>query len=374
MNGTKTGTEVIGRLSYVLPVTLREDVAGAWRNDPNRGVRMRLRLLVASFLRHGAPGGLDRFLILSPADQHAELAALLPEIAGDTRFEVVDERAVCQAAFSGAGPEGRRPSGWVIQQLLKLAAADRVRTEYYVTLDSDIVCLAPFGPENLICGDRAWTNTESVDDYLRLYTDDFAAREFRVKQRRMANSARLLGYVRPPSLAGRCYGETPVVLHAPSVRALCRHLDLRSNAGWATLLAGTRGWTEYGLYFQYLEMSGALERYHALAGPNRVLNLARSVWHASPKYRMARRYDRDHFRIDPARIDSSASGEGPFVAIQSWLKPQNWLGSVSLPPGVPTGIIHFYRALASWLGYEFGRELPAGSAHPDQNIPPPHQA
>ena len=353
MNGTKTGTEA-ARLSYVLPVTLREEIATAWRNDPNRGVRLRLRLLIASFLRHCAPGGLVRFLILSPADQHAELVALLPEIAGDARFEFVDERAFCPPAFASSGPEGRHPGGWVIQQLLKLAAAERVRTEFYVTLDSDIVCLAPFGPDSLLAAGRAWTNIEKFDDYRRLYTDEFAAREFAVKLRRMANSARVLGYARPPALAGRCYGETPVVLHTPRVRALCRHLDGRGHTGWAALLAGTRGWTEYGLYFQHLEMTGALERHHALAGPNRVLNLARSVWHASAEYRAPRRYDRAHFHIDQARIDPSASGEGPFVAIQSWVKPQNWLGSADLPPGVQPGIVPFYRALAGWLGYEFG--------------------
>lgn len=185
----------------------------------------------------------------------------------------------------------------------------------------------------------------------------------------MASSARLLGYARPTALAGRCYGETPVLLHTESVRALCSHLDSRGPAGWAALLAATPGWTEYGLYFQHLEMTGALERDHALAGANRVLNLARSVWHASAKYRVLRRYDRAHFHLDPAHIDLSASGEGPFVAIQSWVKPQNWLGSVDLPPGVPPSISAFYRALAAWQGYRMAPPL-ALPAAPVLPIPP----
>ena len=104
------------------------------------------------------------------------------------------------------------------------------------------------------------------------------------------------------------------------------------------MLANTRGWTEYTLYFQFLESRGLLDVLHARRGCNAVLDLERSVCQISQHYRDRRTYDRQHF----TECDRS-SDCGPFVAIQSWLPIEGWL------PEWASTLDEFYDQMDSWL-------------------------
>jgi hypothetical protein len=121
------------------------------------------------------------------------------------------------------------------------------------------------------------------------------------------------------------------------MREMLAWVSKRHGSCWTKTLVGAPGWTEYALYFQFLEMSRELETTCVLRGPNHVLDLERSVWHENLWYKQWRIYDRYHF----AGCEGDRR-QGPFVAIQSWLSLERWL-----PKGYT--IESFYQALGEWV-------------------------
>ena len=335
---------VDGKLTFVVPVTLDErcrmDAGLAWRRDPDYGVVVRLRMLLASLIAMCRDEDLQEVIVIVREDERDEVAALVRSQTRDPRFVVVCEEAVCEDVLHARDPASGIMRGWYAQQILKLAAAGRVTTPFYVTLDSDIVCMRPFAYDSLVHDGRALCNVETMETYTALYTPEFARRERSTKQRRLDASASLLGGPRPARYEGRYYGETPVVLHADSVQSMCEALEANQGRPWAHVLGETDGWTEYTLYFQYLEARGELESVHEPTGPDHVLDLRKSAWHVPDRYLESRTYDRDHF-VGDLRLRE----DGFFVALQSYLGPEDWLlssGSHSMD--------QFYARLAHWLG------------------------
>jgi hypothetical protein len=225
--------------------------------------------------------------------------------------------------------------GWIVQQMIKLAIAASFTSTHYVTLDSDILCVKPFSRSSLVPGGRALTNVEKPSDFERIYTSKVCQNELRVKEERRRAAAEILGYQRPAALQ-HYYGETPVVLHRQSVMALTEHVGKRLQGSWIEGLATRKSWTEYNLYFQFLEMTRQLPDLCVAGGCNGVLDLERSVWHTAASYRQLRSYDRDHFL-------ANRSNTGFFVAIQSWLPADQWL------PARCRTLQGFYEEVEAWL-------------------------
>lgn len=331
------------QISFVLPVTLQEKktkfVNGeSWRTSPDNEVVFRTRLLLLSFLKWYDQTALAAFLIICPSSEVTAIADLLRSITSDHRYKVISELEICPEIEPAVSGQIAGLSGWHIQQLIKISSCARIGSPYYVTLDSDIVGTRPITYESFIHNNRALTNVETAEDYRRLYEPQFAEAEIAIKSLRYAVSAGLLGYTRSPGLLSRFYGETPVILHTESVRALMENLAARHGRPWFGALAKRLGWTEYGLYFQFLEKLGKLQDVCELAGCNTVLDLDRSVWQESAKYRQPRVYDVEGwFAHGPNRQG------GAFVAIQSWLPVESWL-----PAGYAT-VRDYYRRLEESL-------------------------
>lgn len=320
------------KLSFVLPVTLEEEGDLRWRAVDDSLAAMRLRCMLRSFLRRFRKEDLDQFLLVAPAAQIPALREVVAGLTDDPRFTLVPEAEFCPEIVTPPGGV-ERPPGWYIQQALKIAAAQHVKTPLYVTLDADCLCVRAFGAGGLLQKGKPLANIESVTDYARIYRADFAQAEARGKLVRQQASADLLGYARPEKFRGYFFGETPVVLHRESVLALQDHLAKRHGEPWAAVLARHRRWTEYNLYFQFLEMTGGIARVHVPATCNTVLDLEASVWQPSAAYRAPRLYD-------PQTMAAGRPGGGTFIAIQSFLKSAEWIGSTRHMT-VPL----FYRAL-----------------------------
>ena len=158
-------------------------------------------------------------------------------------------------------------------------------------------------------------NIETLEDYSSIYNDTFSVKEAAIKEERYKGSAAFLKYERVPRYAGRYYGETPVVIHTASVDALIRYLERLHVTSWVEILAKKCAWTEYGLYFQYLEMCEELEKFYYETDCNTLLDLEVSVWQPNGRYRKKRYYDCEHFK----------NATGCFVAIQSWVPVDSWV-------------------------------------------------
>jgi hypothetical protein len=308
----------INKLSFVLPITLNETVKSDWRFDPDRNADKRIRLLIKSFLKYFTLADLDLFLIICPPQHLRSVQLLISTFTNDKRFKVVSEVDLCPEIFSSRMQE-IKIEGWYLQQMIKFAAADYIQTPFYVTLDSDVICRKPFQYHSLILNDQALMNIERLEDYSRIYTTTFAEKEASFKRGRINVAKFLLTGQKNISKVDLFYGETPVVFRTESVKSLCNYLTEKWRRPWMEILARAKGWSEITLYFEYLNLFDVRSKYYIEKGCNDVLDLERSIWHASSKYNNALR------SYTPGRILGEINQGGFFVVIQSWLKPEDWL-------------------------------------------------
>ena len=206
--------------------------------------------------------------VVAPDGDVASVRARVPR----NRYEVVAESelvpeigwfrtsARVRAKLHLAGPPFH---GWFVQQLVKLAVAERVATPFYLTLDADVICVRPTRYRDLVVEGRALAQTSPPNH--PEWNDD---------------AERVLGLPR----SGRQWGVTPALISTHAVCALARHLESRvpphlRRAGrrvpgpmrdvvssWRSFLFRSLPWTEYALYFTYLEQTGAFDRHHVHAG------------------------------------------------------------------------------------------------------------
>ena len=331
------------RLSLVLPLTFSEIVPGGlenrWRQIPNHGVRERTLLLFDTLERFIDLSLVETVWIICPARDLLEISTLLSFLSGNERFQILEETSVSlmiDEVFCSM--DQRSPiSGWSLQQIIKLAAANIVKTSYYMTLDSDLFFLRTALRNDLFHDQKAIVNVETYDVYKRLYKARFAEVELHRKRRRYKLSASILDYHRCDDLKDTFYGETPVLLHTSTVQYLMAHISERMATPWTLALYSTVGWSEYSLYFQFAEMVGSLNLVHYLGGPNSILDLERSIWQKSEHYKRRRLYDKTHF------TDVTHSDNGIAVAIQSWLPVESWM-----PPNFDS-LSSFYSAVRGWI-------------------------
>ena len=168
--------------------------------------------------------------------------------------------------------------GWYVQQLVKLAMAEKVGTEFYLTLDADVVCLRKVGYEDLIQNGKAITNTTDEDHHPDWYE----------------NAKRVLHLPR----SGITHGVTPAVFHREAVIALQGFLakkvhpflrfisNLSINipkfenifSSWSSYLMRNTPWTEYSLYYTFLEAMDLFDKYHIRKGNDAIYDMCSSLW------------------------------------------------------------------------------------------------
>jgi hypothetical protein len=198
----------------------------------------------------------------------------------------------------------RAPDGWQVQQLIKLAIAHMIETDFYLTLDSDVICIRHISPECLIRNGKAVITIEGA---LHLHPSWYKDAE------------RLLGF----SGSGLSHGVTPAILNKYAVFALQEFLTRKVNPlfripsiffsktsiasqliiSWRSFLIRNIPWTEYSLYNTFLEGKNLFEKYHFRGGHDAIYDGHKSVWF------------KEHW--EGWNFEESISGKGFFLVIQS---------------------------------------------------------
>jgi hypothetical protein len=137
--------------------------------------------------------------------------------------------------------------GWFVQQMLKLSAARIVETPFYLTLDADVLCCRRIAYDDLIKSGRALTVVSQTGD--------------KSHERWYERSAAVLGMPR----STRTHAVTPVALSREAVLKLLAFFEERLHPNQLraeALLLGHFPWTEYSLYFTFLEQTGQFDIHH----------------------------------------------------------------------------------------------------------------
>lgn len=253
------------RMDAVLPI-VKQDIERA---------RILLKTLQQNFT------GLGTLWVVTPADQADQVQAELSPSAHGIAMQVIAESTLI--------PELGQSSllrGWYRQQLVKLAIAEQMQTANYLTLDADVICVRPTTPEDLAPGGKGLCCVLQENSHPDWYE----------------GSSSVLGL--EPRRRGILHNVTPAVLNREAVLALQSHLDQRARTGqfrsdllglkqragfalnslrsfqpvpWRWYLMLGAPWTEYALYFTYLEATGQLERFHQYTDEC-IYSVEHSVW------------------------------------------------------------------------------------------------
>lgn len=254
-------------LDGVLPLTLRDAA--------------RAELLFESLALNFS--GLRRIWVVCPDAQQAEIAARYGaqrypfELRVESELKVVPEFAL-----------KLRQSGWFRQQVIKLAIFERIESEIYLTFDADVVCARPVSAEQLAGSGRGACFLIQQDDFDYWYK--------RVEQVLRVHAPRrgVMHNVTPALLQRRAVGELRDALEAKIARGeysrglrgwkqrwhISRTRQQPDYAAWRVYLMAARPWTEYALYYTFLETNGRFEHYHFYA-PYCIYDLDHSLWYAA---------------------------------------------------------------------------------------------
>jgi hypothetical protein len=142
----------------------------------------------------------------------------------------------------------------------------------------------------------------------------YAALEVAYKYSRTIIAERVLRSQRLIDYNGIYYGETPVQLCTHGVSALLTYIEQLYNLRCSEALIRLLSWTEYPLYFQFLEGASFLSEMHYPSPINTILNMDNSLWQPEEWYKMPK-----SFETWNAEEAFNTENKGYFIVIQSYL-------------------------------------------------------
>lgn len=270
-------------------------------NPGSRSDDRRMRIALSSLVRYLDPSCVGRLLIIVP--DHVPKQAVRA-LTWEGRAVPYQTAVLHDHEVIGSNAWRSRVGSWYTQQFVKIGAADHLVSDFYVTLDSDVILTKPTGFDDLVIGGRAAT---------LLYSREVHEHWWRA-------SAQILGT--EPRLEQPGMGVTPAVLSGRIARGLMRYLEQRQQGLWYRGVVEfiddqkARGLykphhfkpsptpTEYTLYYLFAELSGLAARDHVKSD---------SLWCGQQVFRP------DELLELPARLQTAASGVGRFFVLQSVL-------------------------------------------------------
>lgn len=154
--------------------------------------------------------------------------------------------------------------GWQIQQLIKLEMAFRVPETGLLYCDSDVFFMRPFDMSQLVVNGQ----------YRFFHSDTDEPKETAANPTYMIAASKQLGLGKNP-FPCRSYVDNMVTWHAPTVRALCAHIEKLSRRDWKAALGRHFIISEYSLYGLFVDR--VLEDKSKLFSTNAAI--CKTIWH-----------------------------------------------------------------------------------------------
>jgi hypothetical protein len=200
-----------------------------------------------SVLRY-APSDVRHHIFVSPADM-----PLFARLAGE-RTTILRKDSVLPGSFrwlplvrSAAMVNLRRPfppvRGWIVQQLVKLAASAAADAEVVLLVDSDVEFVRPFSSRDFV-----------RDGVVRFYRKPHEVDERLPRHMLWHHGARaLLGLPPPPPTLLPDYVTALIAWDPAVVRRLLARVEEVTGRRWTDALAAQLHFSEYTLYGVYLD-------------------------------------------------------------------------------------------------------------------------
>ena len=241
----------------------------------------RLEILLISIKKFVSPDLFDKIYIIIPDDEHTkftnfisykkEIIQLKEKINFIKETDLIPLNSLNNKYLFFL----KNRDGWFKQQIFKLAIAYKIKSQFYLVLDSDCLFINNFNSSHIFIQKN--NQTFSLLQEEEIYVHD----------KWWKGSAKLLGITKPymESLK-RGIGVTPQILSVDIVKKLCQYLESNSyNEKWYEILWSNRIvnyfpikiWTEYTLYYLYAKRVEILNKYHIMK-KNCFCDYNKSVW------------------------------------------------------------------------------------------------
>ncbi len=220
--------------SYKIPAILPICVTG---NDYGYLDHKRFKILLFSLQKCQAQNWLERLYVITPGKQKKLIEKECKDI-DFIKINVLEEDELF--------PEFQEyKNSYKKQMLIKLGAIKLIENEFFLTLDSDLICLQKFNPNQLIIDGKAILNYQNKIIYIDWWE----------------SSAEILSVpldVRSPGM-----NVTPAILSRTICGYVIEAIESKFQRSWISVLMEVeRLWTEYSLYFLCAQKRNCLTRYH----------------------------------------------------------------------------------------------------------------
>lgn len=211
-------------------------------------------------------GDLSRCVVVVP---EADMDLFAQAIGNDPFYLLRSETVVLgrvppKYVFDWSRKRPGRAGRWV-QQLIKLHHCAHTSADWCLTLDADCIARRPVDLATMFVDGKG---VDQVLDCSDLHDTWYQG------------SAKILG----PGVkrSGVEHPVTPTLLNAEACRMLIGHLASRASAfdgNWMAMLMRRVPWSEYTLYYTYLEMIGQFDHYHRIVERPVLYNPYNAVWY-----------------------------------------------------------------------------------------------
>lgn len=292
---------------------------------------------------------LGKCWIVTPDHEFEQIKSLI----SDEQYCVIPESSLVPEFKIFKSPNRfsifRSLPGWFKQQVIKIAIADKIETDFYITLDADVICTKPVYYQDLIRDRRAicyihrthehhdwygWVekvlkmNARSrdflhnvtpvvINKYAMLELQTYLTQVYHTKlslkprDLKVAALKFLTLFLPKDSKARDQFALKQRDVKVAGLKLLTAFLPkdsaLRSQLlSWRSYLSVSDPWTEYGLYYIFLEETNRFDKYH-IETADCIYTQEDSVW-----------YQEDFESWDVEKVFSPKSNHF-FVIVQGWL-------------------------------------------------------
>lgn len=212
----------------------------------------------------------------------------------DKQFQVINESSIVPEFKLLDELNIWRTPGWFAQQLIKIAIASRIGTDFYITFDADVICVKPTQITDLIEKDKAicclhpasrkwfiWY--EWAERVLKLHNATGLFHNFTPAVLSRDGMLKMQDYLseiatHPDHLFS--LNKKVWLYRLAKAKLLTQgqqeHLSLLNS--WRAYLIKNLPWTEYALYYSFLENMGLFDQYHILRQDHHLYTMEKSVW------------------------------------------------------------------------------------------------
>jgi hypothetical protein len=221
----------------------------------------RAHILFTSLQTFVEPGLISELFVIVPA---AEVELVTKEYAV---WQSLNIKVMAEDDLLPEFKKYPKMRGWRKQQLLKIAIANLVENEFYLTLDADVICLKPLDESKLVIDGKALLQYEQRAQHPKWWKSSA-----RILKMNPDVGPKELGMTVTPALMSRTLSKKLMLELSPDkagenwVDALCSLHDPANPRNWWIGRFLKLKWTEYSLYYLCAMKLGLLEQFHVIAG------------------------------------------------------------------------------------------------------------